>query len=125
MSPSAPPDENNAANSSTSDPQFNNRPIYTVLPDTFPNVPGSIWVWAPDGRRPIGTIEFVQDGTVRWCHGAPHGYWKLKEGGRLLETYFNGTFHEIEYAADSKQAYLRTPRGHSARMWVKSKRTAI
>ncbi|XP_063683403.1 uncharacterized protein LOC134817951 isoform X2 [Bolinopsis microptera] len=95
-----------------------------VCLDPFPgNIAGSVWTWAHDGTKPNGIIEFLPDGGTKWFNGARQGHWKLKEGGTVLETNFNGVHHELVYVASEKKAVLRSPeRSPSSQMWIQGDR---
>ena len=102
----------------------NTRSVKTVGLDPFPaNVAGSVWTWAHDGTRPNGIIEFLPDGGTKWFNGARQGHWKLKEGGTVLETSFNGVDHELVYVASEMRAVLRSPeRSPPSQMWIQGDR---
>ena len=109
-------------------------PLYdAVLPETagpstsisciFPHLPASVWTWAHDGTKPNGIIEFTPDGGAKWFNGKRQGYWKLEAGGTVLETEFNGVYHELEYVAGEKKAVLRKPkRSPPSQMWIQGNR---
>ena len=90
---------------------------------SFPDVAGSVWTWAHDGTRPNGIIEFLPDGGTKWFNGTRQGHWKLKEGGAVLETSFNGVDHELVYVASEKKAVLKSPdRSPASSMWIQGER---
>ena len=90
---------------------------------SFPDVAGSVWTWAHDGTKPNGIIEFLPDGGTKWFNGARQGHWKLKEGGTVLETSFNGVDHELVYVASEMRAVLKSPdRSPASSMWIQGER---
>ena len=92
--------------------------------DVFPsNLAGSVWTWAHNGTKPNGIIEFLPDGGTKWFNGGRQGYWKLQDGGKVLETEFNGVHHKLEYVASEKKAVLRSPeRSPCSQMWIQGDR---
>ncbi|KAL5253530.1 hypothetical protein ACHWQZ_G013358 [Mnemiopsis leidyi] len=85
----------------------------------FPNVTGTVWTWAHDGTKPNGIIEFLPDGGTKWFNGNRQGYWKLKNEGSVLETEFNGVYHELKYNARERKAVLKIPeRNPASQMWI-------
>ena len=108
-------------------------PLYDVLSDAVPgrsgqwhtdhNFPsslsGSLWIWAHNGTDKNGTIEFLEGGVTRWNKGEKQGHWTLKDNGKLLETQFNGVYHEMVYNSQQERAVLKVPvRNPPSVMWI-------
>ena len=75
----------------------------------FPIIDGSesTWNWAHDGTNVNGVVTFLADGRVKWDNGRSHGFWRLRDGGTILETEFNRIEHTLYY--ENEKATLIRP----------------
>ena len=84
-------------------------PTYSQSESQFPikENESSSWSWAHDGENESGTLKLFAGGTVSWNGTDNGGNWSLASGGTILNAFFGGVSHKLDY--DGEKANLIMP----------------